>query len=82
MQAEELLARKRAQLEEASRAKLSAQQAHAAAAHTHPHTPSSPDPARDSLHAAAAGGAGASPAETADQDRLKRAEVFRQVCAS
>ena len=66
-QAEELLARKRAQLEEASRLRVAAQQHQAESAAAH--------------HAAEAGSepAAAGAADSADQDRLKRAEIFRQV---
>ncbi len=66
-QAEELLARKRAQLEEASRLRVAAQQHQAETAAAH--------------HAAEAGSesAAAGGADSADQDRLKRAEIFRQV---
>ncbi len=66
-QAEELLARKRAQLEEASRLRVAAQQHQAEAAAAHHAVEAAPEPA--------AVGA----ADSADQDRLKRAEIFRQV---
>ncbi len=65
-QAEELLARKRAQLEEASRLRVAAQQHQAESAAAHHAAEAGPEPA-------AAG------ADSADQDRLKRAEIFRQV---
>ena len=67
VQAEELLARKRAQLEEASRLRVAAQQHQAESAAAH--------------HAVEAGSepAAAGAADSADQDRLKRAEIFRQV---
>ncbi len=73
-QAEELLARKRAQLEEASRLRAAvAQHNYGEGASGH----SAADVSSES--AAAAGGGSGSSVDTAEQDRLKRAEIFRQV---
>jgi hypothetical protein len=75
-QAEDLLARKRAQLEEATRLRTAlAEHHHAAGAAGSSHASGDVG----SEPAAAGGGAGAANGDTAEQDRLKRAEVFRQV---
>lgn len=76
-QAEELLARKRAQLEEASRLRAAVAQHHygdSGGGGGHPAGEVGSEPA-------AAGGSGGLSAntDTAEQDRVKRAEIFRQV---
>ncbi len=75
-QAEDLLARKRAQLEEATRLRTAlAEHHHAAGAAGSSHASGD----AGSEPAAAGGGAGTANGDTAEQDRLKRAEIFRQV---